>query len=104
MALVRAVLGQVWSGLWLSEFLSQAQLSPAVSNKQLALLSCGCTGEAQGRCCSVVLSCDSVVGLVNMFFLLVTLICSLDQKPGLWQFSEPPCHWWWWQMDVGDLS
>lgn len=52
----------------------------------------------------MVLSCDSVVGLVNMFFLLVTLICSLDQKPGLWQFSEPPCHWWWWQMDVGDLS
>lgn len=63
MALLRAVLGHGWGGLCLWELLCQAQPSPAVCN----------TGSVPSCGCSVALSCGSVLGLANVFFLLVTL-------------------------------
>lgn len=70
LALLRAVLGQVW----VDSGNSCPRPFPPQSAVSSSLLSCGCSGGAQGRCCSVVLSSDSVLGLANVFFLLVTLI------------------------------
>lgn len=75
--------------------------SPLQSAVTSSLPSCGCCGS-MGRCGSVVLSCASVLGKHVLSSGYPHL--KPDLKPGLWQFSEPPCHWWWWQMDVGDLS